>query len=97
MAGAVRPLAHLAVGRTARVTQVAARGGLRQRLLEMGLTIGQEVVVEGVAPLGDPLRVRVRGYSLTLRKNEAEAVLVEEDGNGGPSADPPERRTGGSR
>lgn len=52
-------------------------GPLAQRLLELGLTDGEEVEVVRFALLGDPMEVRVRGYSLTLRRSEAQAVLVE--------------------
>jgi len=56
---------------------VSATGGLRRRLLEMGLVAGTEIAVDGVAPLGDPIEVTVKGYHLTLRRNEAEAIFVE--------------------
>jgi Fe2+ transport system protein FeoA len=59
------------------VIRVTAAGGLRRRILEMGVGPGTEIIVNGVAPLGDPIEVTVRGYHLTLRKNEAETILVE--------------------
>lgn len=59
------------------MARVSATGGLRRRLLEMGLVAGTEIAVDGVAPLGDPVEVTVKGYHLTLRRNEAEAIFVE--------------------
>lgn len=47
------------------------------KLMEMGCLPGEEIVIEQIAPLGDPISVRVAGYSLSLRKNEAEQILVE--------------------
>jgi ferrous iron transport protein A len=53
----------------------------RERLLAMGLTHGAELTVERVAPLGDPVEITVRGFALSLRKDEAAAVLVEKQGH----------------
>ena len=47
------------------------------KLMEMGCLPGEEIVIEQIAPLGDPISIRVAGYSLSLRKNEAEQILVE--------------------
>ncbi len=63
-------------GDCVRVAKVAGTGPLRQRLLDMGLTKGVCVTVQKVAPLGDPLEVRVRGYQLSLRKAEAACILL---------------------
>ncbi len=63
-------------GDCVRVARVAGKGPLRQRLLDMGLTKGVSVTVQKVAPLGDPLEVRVRGYQLSLRKAEAACILL---------------------
>jgi len=68
-------LQHLKPGQRARVTRVHGEGPLRWRIMEMGLTPGAEVRVGKVAPLGDPMEIRVRGYSLSLRR--ADAALVE--------------------
>lgn len=59
-----------------RVTRVNGTGPLRQRILDMGLTRGAEVEVKRMAPLGDPLEIRVRGYMLSLRKAEAACIEV---------------------
>jgi ferrous iron transport protein A len=50
---------------------------MKRRLMDMGVLVGVEVRVEKVAPLGDPIEVTVRNYSLSLRKSEAEGILVE--------------------
>ena len=69
-------LRDVRVGERRRVTKVLGEGSLRQRILDMGLTKGACVVVRKVAPLGDPIEVTVRGYELSLRKAEAECILM---------------------
>jgi len=72
------PLGELSVGDKAIVSGFAAgQKQYRSKLLAMGLTKGVELVLTRVAPLGDPLEISVRGFSLSLRKSEAAAVLVE--------------------
>lgn len=71
-------LAEIEPGVTVKVVGITMRGDLKKRLTEMGITRGAEVTVERVAPLGDPLEVRVRGYRLSLRKEEAAKVLIRE-------------------
>lgn len=73
----VRTLGELDPGSKRKVTRVTGTGPLRRRILDMGVVPGTEIVVERVAPLGDPIEVTIKGYHLTLRKNEAGAVLVE--------------------
>jgi ferrous iron transport protein A len=70
-------LARLAPGEKGRITAIGAVGPMKRRLMDMGLLPGAEVVVQKVAPLGDPIEIRVRSYSLSLRKNEAEGIAVE--------------------
>lgn len=70
-------LNRLSPGTRGKIVRIDAPGNMRRRILEMGLVSGTEVIVEGVAPMGDPIEVIVKGYHLTLRKNEAEAVVVE--------------------
>jgi ferrous iron transport protein A len=70
-------LAKLAPGATARITAIGAVGPMKRRLMDMGLLPGEEVRVEKVAPLGDPIEVRIRSYHLSLRKKEAEGIAVE--------------------
>ena len=69
-------LAQIAVGKRGRVTQIDGDDEISIRLMEMGLTPGVEFLVLGVAPLGDPLELEVRGYRLSIRKSEAARVEV---------------------
>lgn len=72
-------LKDVPVGKRARVLGYeAADAAYRGKLLAMGLTRGSVLEVVKVAPLGDPVKVEVRGYSLSLRKAEADALIVEE-------------------
>jgi ferrous iron transport protein A len=74
-------LRDLAVGESGRVTGLGAeRTPYRRRLLSMGLTPGTEFTITRVAPLGDPVQLSVRGFSLSLRKDEAAIVQVERSG-----------------
>jgi ferrous iron transport protein A len=70
-------LSELAVGATAVVREFPKSGSAFVRLREMGLLAGTRVTLVRTAPLGDPLEIKVRGYHLTLRKSEAEHVVVE--------------------
>ena len=67
----------LPLGRDAVITSVGGEGPLRCRLLDMGLIPKTTVRVEKAAPLGDPIELRVRGYSLSLRKDDARSIEVE--------------------
>ena len=71
-------LAGFKSGETGRVTNLSHSNPLyRQKLLSMGLTPGTHFLVKRIAPLGDPIEIAVRGYSLSLRKKEAEILQVE--------------------
>jgi ferrous iron transport protein A len=70
-------LSKLAPGASGRITSLGSAGAVRRRLMDMGLLVGEQVTVWKVAPLGDPIEVRIRNYSLSLRKSEAAAILVE--------------------
>lgn len=65
------------MGATVTVRKIEGEGATRRRIMDMGLTRGAEVYVRKVAPLGDPIEVTVRGYELSLRKADAEKVLVD--------------------
>lgn len=67
----------LPIGQEAVITAVGGEGALRCRLLDMGLIPKTAVRVEKTAPLGDPLELRVRGYALSLRKEDARNISVE--------------------
>jgi ferrous iron transport protein A len=71
-------LKDLAVGETGTVAgYTKGVSAYREKLLAMGLTRGTEILVERIAPMGDPVEIRMRGFSLSLRKDEASALLVE--------------------
>ena len=76
MASELQPLASLPAGTSAIVREVNLAPDFHQRLMEMGILTGTRIELVRFAPLGDPVEIRVRGYNLTLRKHEAEKVLV---------------------
>ena len=73
-AGQDKTLRDVAIGETATVRRLVGEGALKRHIMD--ITKGVEVFVRKVAPLGDPIEVTVRGYELSLRKSEAESVLV---------------------
>ncbi len=68
---------ELRPGEKGTIVKIGGVGGVHRRLLDMGLVSGSEVEVERVAPLGDPIEVRIKGYHLSLRKEEASDIQVE--------------------
>lgn len=75
-------LSDLTPGQSGRVQRIDGQPATRQRLQEMGLVRGTPVQFVRAAPLGDPIEIRVRGYHLSLRRQEAEAVIVQHEGQG---------------
>ena len=73
----MQTLKDLKVGQSARVVKLQGEGALRRRIMDMGITKGVEVHVRKVAPLGDPFEINVRGYELSIRKADAELILVD--------------------
>ena len=73
----MKTLKDVKIGGTARVAKVEGEGALRRRIMDMGITKGVEIYVRKVAPLGDPIEVMVRDYELSLRKADAEMIVVE--------------------
>lgn len=71
-------LANLTIGKEAKITRINGRTAVTHRLMEMGVIPGVAVKVIKAAPFGDPLEVRVRGYSLAMRRSEAETIEVSE-------------------
>ena len=69
-------LKDVKIGDTAKVTRLEGEGALRRRIMDMGITKGVEIYVRKVAPLGDPIEITVRGYELSLRKDDAQMILV---------------------
>ena len=72
----LKPLTSMALGTKAKVAEIRLPPENRPRLMEMGLLVGTTVELVRFAPLGDPVEIKVRGYNLTLRKQEAEQILV---------------------
>lgn len=70
-------LKDVKIGRKVRVIKVEGAGAIRRRIMDMGITKGVEIYVRKVAPLGDPIEITVRGYELSLRKHDAQMIVVE--------------------
>ncbi|MBE6560485.1 MAG: ferrous iron transport protein A [Ruminococcaceae bacterium] len=70
-------LKNVKVGGRARIVKLYGEGAVRRRIMDMGLTKGVEVYVRKVAPLGDPIEINVRGYELSIRKEDADMIEVE--------------------
>ena len=69
-------LKEVKVGQSADVAKLTGAGALKRRIMDMGLTKGTHVYVKKVAPLGDPIELTVRGYELSIRRDEAESIEV---------------------
>lgn len=74
---AKRFLSQLESGERGRVTKIGVTGTIRRRLTDMGLVTGSEVEMERVAPLGDPIEIKIKGYDLSLRKEVASRIEVD--------------------
>ncbi|MCD7745803.1 MAG: ferrous iron transport protein A [Lachnospiraceae bacterium] len=72
----MKTLKDAAVGATVKVEKLTGDGPVKRRIMDMGITKGVEIFVRKVAPLGDPVEVTVRGYELSLRKEDAEMIQV---------------------
>ena len=70
-------LKEIKCGQTVKVKKIEGSGAVRRRIMDMGITKGSEIYVPKVAPLGDPIEINIRGYELTLRKYDAEMIVVE--------------------
>ena len=70
-------LNEFGIGERGIVKKITAEGKIKRRLFDMGVTPRAEILMRKAAPLGDPIEVNVRGYELTLRKSEAQCVLME--------------------
>ena len=70
-------LKDVRVGSSCTVRRLTGTGALKRRIMDMGITKGAGIYVRKVAPLGDPIEVTVRGYELSLRKDEASSIEVE--------------------
>ena len=69
-------LREVKVGDSCQVVRLTGSGAVKRRIMDMGVTKGVKIFVRKVAPLGDPIEVTLRGYELTLRKDEAQSIEV---------------------
>lgn len=76
-------LNELPVGHRAKILDVQGDDGVAIRLMEMGLTEGEEITLLGFAPMGDPIEFEIRGYRLSLRKAEARRVIITTENSSG--------------
>lgn len=72
----VKTLREAKCGQTVTVAKLTGTGALKRRIMDMGITKGAEIFIRKVAPLGDPIEVNVRGYELSIRKSEAENIIL---------------------
>ncbi len=75
----MKTLRDVECGRTVKTVKLHGEGAVKRRIMDMGITKGVEIFVRKVAPLGDPIEVKVRGYELSLRKADAEMIEVQEE------------------
>lgn len=73
----MRTIREVKIGETVKVAKLTGEGAVKRRIMDMGITKGTDVYIRKVAPLGDPIEVTVRGYELSLRKADAEMILVD--------------------
>ena len=73
----MKTLRDIPVGTAARVRKLHGEGALKRRIMDMGITKGSEIYVRKVAPLGDPVEVTIRGYELSLTKDDADCIEME--------------------
>lgn len=72
----MKTLKNAKIGETVTVQKLHGAGAVKRRIMDMGITKGAEIFIRKVAPLGDPIEVKVRGYELSLRKADAEWIEV---------------------
>ena len=73
----MKTLKDVKIGKTVKVIKLEGEGAVKRRIMDMGVTKGGEIYVRKVAPLGDPIEVNLRGYELSIRKADAEMILVD--------------------
>lgn len=73
----MKTLKDIKIGETATIVKLHGEGAVKRRIMDMGITKGVEVYVRKVAPLGDPVEITVRGYELSIRKEDAETIEVQ--------------------
>ncbi len=73
----VKQLSELKKGDKGKIVKIIGTGNVSRRLVDMGLVTGSEVELQRIAPLGDPIEIKVKGYNLSLRKEEAASIKIE--------------------
>ena len=73
----MKTLRDAKINETVKVVKLHGEGAVKRRIMDMGITKGVEVYIRKVAPLGDPIEVTVRGYELSIRKADAQLIMVE--------------------
>ena len=73
----MKTLKEAGIGQTVRVARLYGEGAVKRRIMDMGITRGVEVYIRKVAPLGDPIEASVRGYELSIRKDDAKMIEIE--------------------
>ena len=74
-----KTLREMKIGESGKVVSVTGSGDVKRRIIDLGITPGASILLKKYAPLGDPMEIRVRGYSVALRKSEAVNIIVEVD------------------
>ena len=75
----MKTLRDVKVGETVVVEKIQGSGAVKRRIMDMGITKGVEIYIRKIAPLGDPVEVMVRGYELSLRKEDAKMIVLKEE------------------
>lgn len=75
----MRTIDDLTIGESGVISQVGGEGALRLRFLDMGLIPGTTVTLQKIAPMGDPIQIQVRGYELTIRREDARKIDLREE------------------
>ena len=75
----MKTLRDAKVGETVVVEKIQGSGAVKRRIMDMGITKGVEIYIRKIAPLGDPVEVMVRGYELSLRKQDAKMIVLKEE------------------
>lgn len=73
----MKTLRDVKIGESAIIKKIDGKGPIKRRLMDMGVTKGEKILVRKVAPLGDPIEVNIRGYELSFRKDEANTIIIE--------------------
>lgn len=74
----MKDLSQANIGKMVKVININGEGAIKRRIMDMGITKGVEIFIRKVAPFGDPIEIFVRGYELTLRKEDAKKILIQE-------------------